>query len=603
MSRTHWYHVIFGAMAGLGLWAVFELARQGEDLWYWPGLAVFALSFGAAALAMLGEVGPRRALLAGGAIALVAAGLVQWQAQGFVPSVQVFETGHVLLAALILSTLPIPFAMTLMRFGSAGWHDYPDLFMDTWNVVVRFASASLFASVSMGVLFLLSELLHFVGVDLLRDLLREEAVVMAVGGAACGLGLAVVYEFSEMISPVLVLRLLRLLAPVVLLVVVIFVVAFLLQGATFTLGGLSASEVLITTALGAIALVSIALDQDDAEAVQGRFMRSVARALAGMVPVLAALLVLVYWRRVSAEGWTPTLVVGVAAVAVICGYGLAYGASALRAGGWMERIRRANIVMALGIVGLAALWLTPLIEPEQIAVRSQIARYQADTVKVVDLPLAEMRFDWGPEGQAGLAQLREMAAEDTELAALLTELDAANSSWEFYDAERRMTAMFSGSHEEWLAAIERVPAGDIPQPLLDTILRDVMGNAIKPADCRGEGNRDISGCLLLRADLVLSRPGEEALVVIGRDRTVQYGNTTLLTLAASGEWIGVTGVAFVRNGADAQLTGRALLEAIRAGDFAIEPAGIQQLRVGDSAIVINEGGLNQIIDIQRGRPF
>lgn len=591
MSRTHWVHAIFGAMAGFGFWAVIDLARKVEDPWFWPGLAVFTLSFGAAVLAMLGEFGPRRALIAGGMIALFAAGLVQWQACGFSPTTQVFETGHVLLAALILSTLPIPFAMTLMRFGSAGWHDYPDLFMDSWSVVVRFASAALFASISMGVLFLLAELLHFVGVDLLRDLLREEAVSMAVGGAACGLGLAVVYELSDMISPVLVLRLLRLLAPVVLLVVAIFVVAFLLQGATFRLGGLSASEVLITTALGAISLVSIALDQDDAEAVQGSFMRGVARTLAALVLVLAGFLVLVYWRRLTEEGWTPGLVVGAAAVAVICGYGLAYGWSALRPGGWMGRIRRANIVMAIGIFGLAALWLTPLIDPERIAARSQIARYEAGAIKATGLPLADMRFEWGAAGQLGLEQLRKKSADDQELASLLEELDAAQNRWDFYEAERRMKAIYAGTPEEWRAVIARVPAAsDLPTPLLDKILQQVMGPSVRPEDCRGAGSRGITGCLLLRADLVPGLPGDEALMVIGYASNAQY-STTLLAESAPGQWTSVSGIAFARNGAGEPLTGQALLEAIRSGAFAIEPAGIQQLRIGDSAFVLNEGGL------------
>ena len=43
----------------------------------------------------------------------------------------------------------------------------------------------------------------------------------------------------------------------------------------------------------------------------------------------------------------------------------------------MERIRQGNIRVALGIIVLAALWLTPVLNAERISAQSQLARFEA----------------------------------------------------------------------------------------------------------------------------------------------------------------------------------------------------------------------------------
>ncbi|MEZ5685277.1 MAG: hypothetical protein R3D78_04995 [Paracoccaceae bacterium] len=590
MTRSHWLHTVFGALAGAGFWGVVEVLDRPGTADFWPGLVVFVLALSGAALAMLGEFGPRRALLAGGAIAAVAAGLVLWESRGYTPPAAVFESGHAFLAVLIVASLPVPFAMTLMRFGSAGWHDYPDLFMDAWGVVVRFASAALFASLALGVLFLLGELLSVVGLRFLTEWLREPLISFAAGGAACGMGLAVVYELSDMISPVLVLRLLRLLAPVVLLVVVIFVGALPMQGMDHLFGHLSTAAVLIPTALGAISLVSIAVDQDDAEAVQGRFMRWVVRALALMVPVLGGLLGWAFWLRISEYGWTPGRMTGAAGAAVICAYGLAYGWAALRGGAWMERIRRANIVLAMGVVGLAALWLTPLIAPERIAVTSQLARFAAGKLELRELPLAEMRFEWGQAGQAGLEALRAQAGQNPDLAARLAALEAAETAWDFRRAEDMPQARSPEARLAWRGALEVLPAGaDLPEALLEAVLANPSMRELAPEDCAGGDGAQVTGCVLLRADLISWLAGEEALLVIGRSASYAH-NSWLFYLPQGAQWASTQAGAFEADWpAPDRLTAPELIAALRAGGFVLEPSGVQQLRIGSTTIVINEG--------------
>lgn len=97
----------------------------------------------------------------------------------------------------------------------------------------------------------------------------------------------------------------------------------------------------------------------------------------------------------------------------------------------MARVRVANRALALGTVVLAVLWLTPLSAPNTWSVNSQLARFEAEEITVEQLPLWEMREDWGRAGARGLAHLRDLAGNDTGLAARLAHLDVSDNRWSF----------------------------------------------------------------------------------------------------------------------------------------------------------------------------
>jgi len=82
---------------------------------------------------------------------------------------------------------------------------------------------------------------------------------------------------------------------------------------------------------------------------------------------------------------------------IVFAYGLAYAGSILMKGDWGHRLRQANIALALVVAAVMALWLTPLLNPQAISVRSQMVRHDAN-VAVTDLPLSEMVKEWGHPG-------------------------------------------------------------------------------------------------------------------------------------------------------------------------------------------------------------
>lgn len=518
--------VATGLLAGVSFWQLSDLPWQWKDSEPFLATAVLALSFFAGLLAMLGVLGLRRALMAAVAIAVPAAILVLIKAQSFTDVKEMMLSGHVPVALIAVMTLPVPFAIAILTEGRNGWRDYARLFNESWSIVVRYASAWLFVALVWGVLWLLWSLLGLVGIDFVRDFLTQEPVVWLVSGAVAGLALAVVTELSDTISADLLLRLLRLLLPLVLIVEVVFVAVLPLSGLNHLFGVLSPTGIVVATALASIALVTIAVDADDDCAVQARVMTLSARGLAVLSPVLAALAVWSLGMRVSAHGWTPERVAGALLIAILCGYGLFYVAAVLAGARWRERIRKANIAMALVSILAGVLWMTPLVSAERISARSQLARYDAGAIPAAQLPLSEFAYGWGKSGQRALERLRQQATQPGQdaLVRALARLDGT--------PQDKVTSDILPERAKALAAaIKVLPEGTVaPTPLFLRIAAIADDDWV--AQCREKTQTGRPACVLVLGDFTPLRPGREAILV----RDAPYDS--LLAFQEAGEtWV------------------------------------------------------------------
>lgn len=573
-------YVILGTIAGLSCWVMTD---RLPDLWE-GRLALVAtvlvVGFFGPALAMAAELRLRPTLLFAAVIALPLGVLVFTDSLGFPTARAFLETGHVLFAAVLLGALPVPFLIGIGQQGRAGWNDYPALFMSSWNIVVRYAAALMFVAVVWLVLVLSSELLQLVGIDALKHLLREEAVIWMLSGAVLGLGLAVVTDLPDLISPYLLLRLLRLLLPVVLIVVAVFVAALPFRGLDRLFGHLSATGILVGVAAAAVALISITVDQDDIEGAHDRLLPPAARLLALFLPVLAGLAVWALVLRVGQYGWTPVRVSAAASVFVTCGYALLYTLAVLAGRGWMGLVRRANLAMALVLIALSALWLTPLISPERIAVRSQMARFEAGQLPVGDLPLWELAHDWGTAGAHAVAGLRQRAqgAGQEDLAARLVQLDTAEGSWEMRPAQAAAPDRdaIAAARKAFLVA----PQGAaLPDGLFDNVGARILQGWLQA--CEKPTPAAHAGCLVVLADMLPDAAGEEAVILLNHRQLRALSGAPVLLNGPAG-W---QQSAFTRALSGAEISAGDLIDSILREGFSVLPSGINALDVGGHSFV------------------
>jgi hypothetical protein len=508
-----------GALGGALVWALVEAAKRD-----WIGEYAAVVLFGLVAtllgalLAMAGPIGLVRAIPRALGLAVVVAGLIALTALRYETPDDFLMGAIPALAVFTVATMPVPF---LIAAATSGWRNYPDLFLQAWSVVLRYAAAGAFTGLVWLVIYLSDEVLRIVGIEVIGQLLDEDVVIMVLTGAVMGLGMAVIYDLADLLSPYVVLRLFRLFLPVVLAVTVVFLAALPFRGLDGLAGDLSPALLLLTMVGGGVSLVAIAVDQSDADATQSPLLIRCAKGMALLLPVIAGLALWAIWVRVADHGWSPERVFVILVAAVGVAYGVVYALAVLRGGAWMERIRQGNIRMALVVIALAALWLTPVLNAERISAQSQLARFEAGETTVDALDIWALQ-SWGKPGAEVIAALEAKAKEPGQdaLAARLS-------------GEGPMPALDGPALVEGLVAVMPVqPATatgtrDTLLAVAEVYMLDEWTQVCGRATASGQ-----PGCLMVVADLMPSRPGEEAILFL--QRSVDYVDITGLFIGDDG---------------------------------------------------------------------
>ncbi len=449
---------------------------------------------------MTGPLSRRRAALGALLISVVVAGMLTVASFGFGSAYDVMDSPHAVLGATVLTLLPMPFWIAMQR---GDWRDYPTLFGESWNIVVRAVAAWAFVGLVWAVIFLSDALLKVVGIDLIERALDLGPMRWLITGGVLGLGLAVVHELSDYISPYLILRLLRLLLPVVFVVSAVFLLALPLRGVSGLFGQLSFALIVLTMAGAVATLVTTVVDQDDTQATNSPLLMRIALLMAVLLPVIAGLGAWAVWVRVAQYGWTPERLFAAEVAALGLGYGVLYAASAVQGAGWMARVRQANVAMALALMALAGLAMTPILSAERLAVNSLMARLDDGRMPMAEFDAA-LLSRWGRPGAAARTVLEQRAMQPGQ-EVLAQRLALASRS---VVSENRADLI-----ADVVAVMPLQPpgAGAIRDMFLDSL--DNYRLISLRESCERQMPGGGAGCVMVVADLQPRVPGEEALLL------------------------------------------------------------------------------------------
>lgn len=553
---------IIGAAAGLTMWA---LGEKAPDIITNPHAYLALVAFGAGFFAvLLGLSGPHKVARAAApafVLALVGAVLLTLSGLRFDTVRDLTDAGHPIVAWLLFLFIGTPFAAVRM-VQKESLLDYGRLFDTAWSIMVRYSAGWLFAGVLFAVAFLSHALLEIVGITVIEELLRNDMLRWAFLGFALGLGLSVVHELRQYLSPYLLLRMLRMLVPVVLVVVAIFAAAALLQGPNQLFGSLSRAATLLSVAIVMISLISIALDRGEADAIDAPWMRLCTAALALLLPVIAGLAAYAIWLRVAQYGLTPPRMMAAAVALIVALYAVTYPLAVLRGTGWMARVRAANVWIALAAMAVAAFWMTPVIDAEKISTNTQVVRAETGASQPEQVPFWEMYHEWGRAGRAGLDLL---AGSKNEGLVQMASRQLAGQEEPAADRRDRQIA-------ELLKVLIVLPEGQV---VTAENLRD-LGNweLDQFAGCGAEANKS---CVWVFGEFDPAFEGQQAMI---------YRPTS-----TTGTWRGFLGRE--RRGAfglellrgDVSTLNRTQIDRLIAGDYRIAPASLKSLYVGDAEVL------------------
>ena len=562
-----------GAIAGISFYALSQIIDK--DIISDRGLlalVTFAAIFFTGLLSMAGPLPIVRAALSAVCLACLTAVLVVWASFRFDNVDNVFIGPFPVLAAMVVGAVPLPF---IVAAAGPGFRDYPALFSAAWTIVVRYAAAWVFVGVVWGVIFLSDTLLSIVGLTIIRDLIDIPVVPFLLTGLTLGLGLAVVQEMKDYVSPYLILRLLRLLLPMVLVVMVVFIAALPVQGLSGLFGGLSVAATLLAMTAAAATLITTAIDQSDAEATQSPLLARATQALAVILPVPAALAAYSVWLRVDQYGWTPDRLFAALMAGMALGYGGLYAVAVIRRAGWMARVRQSNTWMAIAGVMAAALWLTPVLNAERISANALVSRYQTGATALADLDAGQLG-DWGIAGAAARSRLDDLAKEPGQ-EALAAALNVATT-----DYAANIDADPTKVMAELTAILPLQPATATADR--DRLLAGIAGYDLASwlADCRIPLADGKPGCAMVIADFTTVYPGNEAILAShSADDSMRY-----VALIQAEGLIEQRSVSSLKGYLPYDAAGVEIIAQMQAAAPNITPAPINQLMVGERSLVI-----------------
>lgn len=562
---------LFGGASGFALWVLIDAKEMLPPALY---LAVFSFLglWSVVTMLLSGPMDQLRAMGGAAMLAVPLTALISLAGTRYVVATDLFDDGAMVAVLLAMTFAASPF----LRARLMAQPGYAPLFETAWDNTIRLLVSWLFVLIAALVLFLFNALLSLVEIDVISDLLDIAWVRAVLIGAGLGLGFAVVNELREMLSPELLLRLLRLLLVPLLVVVTVFFVALPMRGLSDLFGDFSTAGLLMGVTLAALLLISSVIERDDDHAARSGLLLGASRIMAAALPAVMALAIWAIVLRVTEHGWTPPRVLAMAFAAGLGLHALGYIAAAASRD-WKAHLRQVNHWMALVMILIGALYLTPALNPMSIATQSQIARFQSEQTDPKDRTLWTMAHEWGKAGQQGAETLRALAAKagDAELAARIEKTLKPVPSGQ----ETRGLSRAAASRE----LLQRLQVRPIGAELTPELIAEFPLSRIELwlARCSNPLPDGRAGCVLLFGSVLpieapqavflgLSATGEVIANLLIWDRA----DMPPRSLRLSSDWAGNA----------ANLTPEAI-ERVLNGQFNFIPSGMNLLKLGDTFLI------------------
>ena len=315
---------------------------------------------------------------------------------------------------IVVWLLMLPFMQG--RLATGQWRvPYAMPFAAAWPNKLVLAEAGLFTGLFWLLLELWQTLFHMLTIDYFRDLFEKPLFVYPVTAITFGIALHLIGSIDRLTSVVLeqLLNVLKWLAVVAGTLLTLFTVALALKLPGLFFSGDRAIGAAWLLWLVAVIVLLLNAAFRDGSAVRP-YPALIATALRFIVPLTVvisltavyALIVRTQHYGITAERVWAFVVAGAALI-----YSTGYSVAAFRSGPWMGQIARVNVLVALALIFILSVALTPAMSPQRLAADSQFQMALTQPVENTDprnvwrSPFHYLRFESGTYGREKLKQL------------------------------------------------------------------------------------------------------------------------------------------------------------------------------------------------------
>lgn len=383
--------------------------------------------------------------------------------------------------------------------------DYRALFEYGWYNALTLAFAAVFLGIFWLLLRLWIALFELVGIDFFAELFTDRRFAYPVSGLVVGFGIVIARSRIDAVTTVrqILLAIFHALLPLLAAIALLFLVALAFTGVEPLWDTWSAATLLGWLILVSVIFVNAVYQDGEGKPPYPVPVRLAVEAALLILPVFAALAVWALYLRVDQYGWTVGRLWGLTVLSVLTAYAVAYAIAVLwRGPGWLPLLRRANVLIALLLLGL--LWLvdTPLLDFRRITVADQIDRLRSGETDMAGFDYRYFRFELGRPGVEALRKLRDEPpfADDPVARNRIDSLLAAKTPWQRMESD--------AVDEETLRQAFLLAEGS---PAPDTALLRAIAKTSQANDCLRPGRQ----CMLLRVPLY--RDGGDAWLLVFRD--------------------------------------------------------------------------------------
>ena len=391
---------------------------------------------------------------------------------------------------------------------------YARLHGHAWADAVIGAASVAFVGITFLLAWLIAGLFDLIGIDVVKDLLKENWFGWMLAGFAFGAAVGLLRERDALVGTLqrLVMVVLGVLAPVLAVALALFLLSLPFTGLSKLWDStVPATPLMLVAGAGAILLANAVIGNGADDRATNRVLRASALALVLCVLPLAIIAAMSLGQRIEQYGWTPERMWGVVAVIVALVYGMVGWWSVAK--GKLEfddRLRPLQTRLALGMCGLALLLALPILDFGAISANSQIARFASGKVGAAEFDWKAMAFDFGPAGRSRLVEIaRRGPADQRRLAA------AALASENRYDLQVQVEKSVSAASLDRFMRV--LPAGSAVGPEL----RDAIAET---RFCRE------AACVLVIADSATA-------IITGRGSRQEVLTTQSLRRHGGGKWV------------------------------------------------------------------
>ena len=406
---------------------------------------------------------------------------------------------------------------------------YPELFRIVWRTCLSLAEAALFTLLFWALLALGAALLDTLGITLIKEWITDPRFAYPATTVAVALAIHLIGRTDRLIDGVLqqLLGLMQWLLPLAALIVIVFTFALLPRLPTLWINGqrVMDSAWLLWLVAATVLLFNAAFSDGERPPVYGRWLAFALRAVPPLLVVVAATALFSITVRVLDLGLTVPRYWALVTAMFALLYSAGYAVAALRPGRWLAGMAPVNITLAVALVAVVLLSLTPPANPLQLAIRSQTA----------------------------LAQSQNPAAREGARAFL---------AFEGSEAER---------YRVWRSTLRIMPGAEI-DPSLEARLREEFQRTPRLLAGPTKGSRPA----LLWLDMD-SDGGRDALLVTGAKDYRLFTRSDAGWALQSGGWLRE----IPERGRQSTLAPREAFDtALQDGDFGTLPPVVQELRAG-----------------------